>query len=57
MGEYKNSFREKYKDRVTYVNGNWVLHNKAVISCYDRGYTLGYNVYEYVRTFRRRSGS
>lgn len=47
-------FRAQYKDRITYVNGQWVKDNEAVISIYDRGYTLGYSVYESLRTFKKR---
>ncbi len=46
-------FRKKYQERIVYVNGRWIPNYKATISVYDRGFTMGYSVYEYIRTFKK----
>jgi branched-chain amino acid aminotransferase len=47
-------FRKQYRERVVYVNGEWLPNYKATFSIYDRGFTNGYNIYEYTRTFKKK---
>jgi branched-chain amino acid aminotransferase len=47
----KDDWKKKW---VANVNGKFVLDKEAVMSVYDLGYTYGFNVYEYVRTFNKK---
>jgi len=37
-----------------YLNGQWVLHDKAFISVFDRGYLLGDGIYEVIPFYKGR---
>lgn len=44
------SFKKSFPDLV-YLNGEWLAHDKAFVSVFDRGYILGDGIYEVIPVY------